>query len=632
MRQSTREGHGMGGNSPVRVPSWAWPVITLCALLLGVTAITRGTSAVIHATDSDLTTFFFPSAQYILHGEPFKIYAVNVGGYPDYNPPLSIFLMAPLLGLAQVLGFAANYGEQITFVALPFILLVPVLGYLVIRTLRRLYPAIPDTQALLAYVLIVLSPLTWQTYGTWYHVEQPLMLCFLIGAVLMLQRRRPEIAGVLAALAVLSRTTALMPLLALGVLLLVAREWRTLITFAGFGAGITLVALAPFFLFDFADTKYSLLTWRGGAPLGGNTLWAIFSYSSTPGSLLALVSSVAKRLDMYVVVLFIAVAAFLAAWLLRVSAFERDAWAVMAVASLAVPMLSKTSWPYYFLEPFVLLVIWEFASMHDRRAGVWRWPVLSLSFLAVAATLSQYIGLHSVGYGDRVAVGLLESGTLFAFAWAIWLRARARKEGVLAPVTAGGNTFFMPGDAAASRGAATPASPASPASPPLSTAGPAGTSQAGASPAARPAIERVPAPTYFRTSADAGEPSLGGGAEPHRERAPRAPLWPPAAGDSASPGSPASSVAPGSPLVPGTPPSAPASAPRAPHAPRQPLWPPEAEHSRVDGPRDDLRAFGGFGALDAGWAGQPPSRIDSRSETRDGTRDERNEKPYGPLD
>ena len=36
--------------------------------------------------------------------------------YPNYNPPLSIFLMAPFLGLARTVGFAANYGEQITFV------------------------------------------------------------------------------------------------------------------------------------------------------------------------------------------------------------------------------------------------------------------------------------------------------------------------------------------------------------------------------------------------------------------------------------------------------------------------------------------------------------------------------------
>ncbi|HZC77722.1 MAG TPA: hypothetical protein VE258_08235, partial [Ktedonobacterales bacterium] len=89
--------------------------------------------------------------------------------------------------------------------------------------------------------------------------------------------------------------------------------------------------------------------------------------------------------------------------------------------------LSKTNWPYYYLEPFVLLLVWEFTSMHDRRAGVWRWPVLTFGLLVVAATLSQYIGLRSVGALDRVAVGLLEFGAMLSFVVAIWMRLQAAK-------------------------------------------------------------------------------------------------------------------------------------------------------------------------------------------------------------
>ena len=89
-------------------------------------AVVRSTRGVTTAADSDLTNFFFRSADYILNGQPFQMYAVHAsGGYPNYNPPLSIFLMAPLLSLARTFGFAANYGEQITFVALPFTLLRP---------------------------------------------------------------------------------------------------------------------------------------------------------------------------------------------------------------------------------------------------------------------------------------------------------------------------------------------------------------------------------------------------------------------------------------------------------------------------------------------------------------------------
>ena len=119
--------------------------------------------------------------------------------------------MAPLLSLAHMLH-AESYGAQITVVSLPFVVLVPVLAFLTVRILRRLYPAIPETQQFLAFALIALSPLSWQSMTPWYHLEQPLMLCLLLCAVAALQGRHEALAGLLAGLAMLTRTTALMPL------------------------------------------------------------------------------------------------------------------------------------------------------------------------------------------------------------------------------------------------------------------------------------------------------------------------------------------------------------------------------------------------------------------------------------
>ena len=135
--------------APIDVPRWTYPALTVASLLIGVTALVRGTRALVTIADSDLTNFFFKSADYILRGDPWRMYAVTVGGYPNYNPPLSIFLMAPLLAVARALGFDANPGAEITFVTLPFLLLIPLLAFLVIHVLRVLYPAIPETQRLL---------------------------------------------------------------------------------------------------------------------------------------------------------------------------------------------------------------------------------------------------------------------------------------------------------------------------------------------------------------------------------------------------------------------------------------------------------------------------------------------------
>jgi glycosyl transferase family 87 len=406
-------------SAPIDAPRWAYPALTVASLLVGVTALVRGTRALVTIADSDLTNFFFKSADYILRGDPWYMYAVNVGGYPNYNPPLSIFLMAPLLALARALGFDVNPGSEITFVTLPFLLLIPLLGFLVIYTLRVLYPGIPETQRLLAFVLVALGPLSWQTMATWYHVEQPLMLCLLIGAMLALQSRRAVLAGVLAGLAVLTRTTAVVPLIALGVLLLLGRDWRALLKVGGIGALVAAIGFAPFFLFDPRDTLYSLVQWRGTAIIGGNSIWTIFVRTPLDG--------IARRLDFYAVILFVVIITVLAARRFNITAYSRDAWAILALGALAVPLLSKTNWPYYYLEPFIFLLIWEFSSMHDRRAGLWRWPVLAISFLVVTATLSQYIYLPSVGAGDRILVGLLEFAAMGTFVALVWVRLGAAK-------------------------------------------------------------------------------------------------------------------------------------------------------------------------------------------------------------
>ncbi len=416
---------------PVRLPSWAYPVVTIVGLLIGIEAIVRGTRALGSICDTDLANFFLKSASYILAGNPFHMYAVRDSctiTYPNYNPPLGMFLMAPFLAFERAAGLAANIGEQVTFVSLPFIFVIPILGWVVVRVLRFLYSEISETQLFLAYALVMLSPLTWQTYWQWYHVEQPIMLCFLFGSIFALQTRREWLAGVLAGLAVLTRTTALMPLVAVGVLLLANMEWRPLLRFGGVAAAVAAVGFAPFFLVAPKDTLYSLVQWRGTAIIGSDSIWTLFSYDGTDThSIRYLLDAVARRVDAYAVLLVIVVVAFFAARRLRITAYDRDAWAVVAIAMLAVPLLSKTVWPYYYLEPFLALVIWEFASMHDRPSGVWRWPVLTLGFLAVAASLSQFIYLRSVGTLDRLSLGVLQFLLMLGFVALTWVRISAIK-------------------------------------------------------------------------------------------------------------------------------------------------------------------------------------------------------------
>jgi hypothetical protein len=405
-------------------------ILGALAAIIGIVATIQGTASVDGAfgvNGTDQLAFFFPAAQRVLDGHPFTIYAVRAfGAYPNYNPPLSTILMVPLLALGQAIVpgaqscVAAGYNDiscrgLLGFMGIAFIPFVLLLGAAVLGALRRLFPTMSQGQALLAYGLIVLSPLTWQNFTTWWHFEQPMMLFLFILAITQLQANRPYLAGLLLGLALLTRTTAAVPAIALLVVLAVERNWATLVKVAGVMAVVGAVVLGPFFAFDYADTSYSLLQWRGSAAIG-NSIWSIFI--NTP------LDHLARRLDLPLTILVAAVVAYFAVQRFGVSAMRRDIYAVLAIAALLVPMLSKTNWPYYYAEPFVFLVIWEFATLHDAPVGLWRWPILSAAFLAVAATLGQFMGLPSATGGGIVLrlMGLLQFGTMLVFAVVVWKR------------------------------------------------------------------------------------------------------------------------------------------------------------------------------------------------------------------
>ncbi|HKD74335.1 MAG TPA: hypothetical protein VKB76_02520 [Ktedonobacterales bacterium] len=415
------------GQSWSRIGNRHFIAVSVLAVAIGIIATIEGTAGVGGSHDTDQLAFFFPAAQRILDGDPFKIYAIRAfGSYPNYNPPLSTVLIAPLLAIGQsflpgasqcvVSGYnSASCRSLLGFVGIAFIPFVILMGVAALAALRRLYPAMSQGQALAAYALVVLSPLTWLNFTIWWHFEQPMMLFFFVAGVLLLQARRPYLAGVFLGLAILSRTTAAVPLIALLVVLVAERAWPTLARVAGMIVVVAAIGFGPFFLFDYHDTAFSLLSWRGTAQIG-NSIWSLFL--STP------LDSIARRLDLPAAIVVAAIVAWLAVRRFGVSAFDRNLYGVLALAALLVPMLSKTNWPYYYAEPFVFIVIWEFATLQDAPAGLWRWPVLAIGYLSAAATLGQFMGLPSATQGGIVLrlMGLIQFGSMLAFAVVIWQR------------------------------------------------------------------------------------------------------------------------------------------------------------------------------------------------------------------
>jgi hypothetical protein len=433
---------------PYRRALWA---VALLGLLVGVTATIQGPAGITDPpAGSDLLSFFFPAAARVLDGHPFGIYAVRAfGDYPNYNPPVSIEAMAALIGVARAVdlpgaascvssGFATlDCRTLVSFVGLGFLPSVFVLGALVLAAIRRVAPRVTPVAALLAFGLIVLGPLLWLDFTTWGHLEQPLMLCFLVAGVLALQSGRTVVAAVLLALAVLTRTTALIPVLALFAVLAAERRWTRALTLAGVTALVAIAVLAPFFLADPSNATFSLLTWRSSAPIG-NSIWSLVAGTS--------LGTVARSLDQPVAILLALAVGVVAVRRLGVTSGGRGLWGVLAIAAMLVPLVSKTNWPYYYAEPFVLLLIWEIATTSDEDAPTpaaapwWRGPLplLSLLFLGVAVTLGQFMGLHSVTNGGIVLrlMGITQFVAVGVFATATWwlLAASTREPGAPAPV------------------------------------------------------------------------------------------------------------------------------------------------------------------------------------------------------
>lgn len=378
----------------------------LLAVLIGVVTIVQGTANIVVApTDSDLLVFFLPAAQRIVEGTPFHVYDVHASnGALLEVTPLSFWWMAIPLGLGQAIGIgqvescvAEAFGTLdcrtvVWMVGLAFLPFVLLLGAVGVAAARFVNPALRRDDALFAGALILLSPLLWLAYTEWWHPEQVLMLLLVVAGAWHLQHRNSLVAGVLFGLALLTRPTALGPIAALLMLVLIAREWRRLVTVSVITAVVVGLGMLPYLLVDGRQAFEALFTYRAEISVG-NSIWAFVRGSS--------IGELVKSYDRWIVLVATIGMAFAAARWRGVTANGTGAWGVMAIALMLVTLLGKRTWPYYYAEALVFLVIWEVAARSGPRRG-FSWPALSVLYLVLMATLAQYMGLQSITDGGIV--------------------------------------------------------------------------------------------------------------------------------------------------------------------------------------------------------------------------------------
>lgn len=375
-------------------------VAGLCAAFVLATGVA---ALLLDTTRSDLDLFFWPSAEIAAHGHPLLVYAVRSGLNPNDNGPLALLPLTGVAALSNLLGIATRMplrdGLTETVFAVFSLLLAREAVLWVEAGRGRRVPRLA-----VGALFLALPPL-WVTTIDFGHVEGPLELWLLLLGIRLVARHATLRGSVCLGLAVLTRSLALVALLPVVLSLLSGRRWRAAAGLVGGTALVTAAGIVPFLVADRTDLVYSLLTFRPTLAVAGGSLWFVFRAAPWIG--------VVQGSDVW----FLAAAAgLLSAALLatRGAAGGGEGIAaaratpgvrggpplpelevarilpLLAISSLCVPMLAKTTWPYYYLEPCVLATLWWLA----RPQRVVSWRVLPPALIAVGGGVLGAIEQH----------------------------------------------------------------------------------------------------------------------------------------------------------------------------------------------------------------------------------------------
>jgi hypothetical protein len=339
-------------------------------------------SLILKTTPSDLDLYFWPSAESVVAGHPLLIYSAGHSAiYYNDNGPLGLIPLVPVAALANALGWAGSLTLRGALTGAVISLVILLLAYQTVRFIAAARGGVRSPLAVACALL--LAPALWISVIDYGHVEQPVELCLVLLAITWSLSNRNALTGMALGAAVLTRTIAGFCVIPFLLIPLAARRSRPMGAIA-LGAAITIgVGLAPFLFADERVAAYSLLTYRNGLPIGGGSFWIIAQQTSWAG--------LVRAGDVYLGAL---IAIVLVALILRrnpsVATTHTGLIGLIAIASCCFPLVAKTVFPYYLLEPYVFGAIWWLAR--PGSALNWRAAVPALltidMFIVMLALLS----------------------------------------------------------------------------------------------------------------------------------------------------------------------------------------------------------------------------------------------------
>lgn len=371
---------------------------------------------------TDLDYFFLPAVRIALSGHPLLVYAVRFQTViANDNGPLGLVPLTAVAGIASWL----NWDDKRLLRALvlaAFSLFTLLMAREAVGAIDRLRGAsLAGLSRVLVYGLFAGSPTLLNAVLGYGHVEQPMTLWLVLFAVRSLASGRPTRAGIIFGLALLTRSLAALPLIPLALLLVVRGRWRAVAWLAG-SAGVTVtLGVLPFLIADPKDTIYSLLTHRGSLPVSGGSIWQLVV--ETPFQWVPQHFDVLFVFGLAVVMSLVVIAARK-----DLEPSSRDFYGLLALTALALPLLAKSVWPYYFLDAYVFGGIWWLGQAAPLALGR-RLIAAAIPIVATMGTLLTEYQMGSIGGQMRLIEGVAMGLALVVLMVALAIRLRRQDLG-----------------------------------------------------------------------------------------------------------------------------------------------------------------------------------------------------------
>jgi hypothetical protein len=363
---------------------------------------------------TDLDVFFWPSARVAVNGHPLLVY--TVGGqalYPNANGPVALLPLSALGVLLHGVGWFDATVQRRAIALGMFCLFILLMGREAVAAIERLRgEPLHPTLRLLAYAVLTLSPLAWQSVAGYGHIEQPIEIWLLLLAVRWVGERHAMRAGIAFGASIMTRSSAVLMTVPLGLASL-RGGLRQAAAFIAAAVAAAVAIVLPFLLADPSDVIHSLFTYRGSLKVGAGSVWSL-----TRGAPLEMI---VQHWDIAVIAAVVLATNF---WLARRPGLDEGGlFAALTLTAGVFALLAKTVWPYYLFEVLVFGTVWS--------AGTWRpeHGVVRLVLLPLAISVDGLIA--EIGSEQNLALTYvqLEGAAMFVMlsltlGWLLWLATR----------------------------------------------------------------------------------------------------------------------------------------------------------------------------------------------------------------